>query len=248
MNLETLKQEVYEANMDLMNKKLVILTWGNVSGYDEERELMVIKPSGIPYSEMKPYQMVPVDLNGNIVDSTYVPSTDAPTHAELYKAFKDKGIKGIVHTHSQYATMWAQMGMDIPCYGTTHCDYFFGNIPCTRLMTTEEIEEDYEKNTGKVIIEAFKNIDCVEMQAVLVHSHAPFTWGRTAHDAVEHALILEYISKMALFDYLATQGKCPLVKDNIKMKHYNRKFGPNAYYGQHKQNTAIYRIKNGVNE
>ncbi len=239
MTLETLKQEVYEANMELAEKKLVILTWGNVSGYDEERELLVIKPSGIPYSEMRPYQMVPVDLNGNVVDSTYVPSTDTATHVELYKVFKEKGIKGIVHTHSQYATMWAQMGMDIPCYGTTHCDYFFGSIPCTRLMSTEEIEEAYEKNTGKVILETFEDKDYLEMQAVLVHSHAPFTWGKSAHDAVEHAQILEYISKMAIFNYTATQGQCPIIKDNIKMKHYNRKFGPDAYYGQQSIDTVL---------
>lgn len=235
MKLEALKQEVYEANMELVEKKLVISTWGNVSGYDAERELMIIKPSGVPYSELRPYQMVPVDMSGNVVDSKYVPSTDTATHLELYKKFQEQGIKGIVHTHSQYATMWAQMGENIPCYGTTHCDYFYGEIPCTRLMTTEEIEEDYEKNTGKVILEEFEKRNCVEMQAVLVHSHAPFTWGKTPHDAVLHAQVLEYISKMAIFDYIATQGKCPLIKDNIKMKHYNRKFGPNAYYGQPKQ-------------
>mgnify|MGYP005768537083 FL=1 len=235
MNLEALKKEVYEANMELVEKKLVISTWGNVSGFDEERQLMVIKPSGVPYGELRPEQMVPVDMNGNVVDSTYVPSTDTDTHIELYKAFHDKGIHGIVHTHSQYATMWAQMGKNIPCYGTTHCDYFFGDIPCTRLMTTEEIEEAYEKNTGKVILEEFANRSCIEMQAVLVHSHAPFTWGKTPHAAVMHAQVLEYISKMAIFDYIATSGQCDLIRDNIKMKHYNRKFGPNAYYGQHKK-------------
>lgn len=234
MTLEALKQEVYEANMELVEKNLVISTWGNVSGYDEERELMVIKPSGVPYSELRPYQMVPVDMNGKVVDSTYVPSTDTDTHVELYKAFREKGIRGIVHTHSQYATMWAQLGQEIPCYGTTHCDYFYGNIPCTRLMTTEEIEEAYEKNTGKVIMETFEKLNCVEMQAVLVHSHAPFAWGKSAHAAVLHAQVLEYIAKMAMFDHIATQGQCPLIKDNIKMKHYNRKFGPNAYYGQSK--------------
>ena len=164
MSLEALKKEVYEANMELVEKQLVISTWGNVSGYDEESGLMVIKPSGVPYKELRPDQMVPVDLNGNVVDSDYVPSTDTDTHIELYKAFKDQGIRGIVHTHSQFATMWAQMGKNIPCYGTTHCDYFFGDIPCTRLMTTEEIEEAYEKNTGKVILEEFEKRNCVEMQ------------------------------------------------------------------------------------
>lgn len=235
MSLEAFKKEVYEANMELVEKQLVISTWGNVSGYDEESGLMVIKPSGVPYNELRPEQMVPVDLNGNVVDSDYIPSTDTDTHIELYKAFKDQGIRGVVHTHSQFATMWAQMGKNIPCYGTTHCDYFFGDIPCTRLMTTEEIEEAYEKNTGKVILEEFQNRNCVEMQAVLVHSHAPFTWGKTPHAAVLHAQVLEYVSKMAIFDEIATSGKCELIKDNIKMKHYNRKFGPNAYYGQHKK-------------
>ena len=150
MSLEALKKEVYEANMELVEKQLVISTWGNVSGYDEESGLMVIKPSGVPYKELRPDQMVPVDLNGNVVDSDYVPSTDTDTHIELYKAFKDQGIRGIVHTHSQFATMWAQMGKNIPCYGTTHCDYFFGDIPCTRLMTTEEIEKYRKSNSGGV--------------------------------------------------------------------------------------------------
>lgn len=232
--LEQLRQEVYEANMELVEKNLVISTWGNVSGFDEESGIMLIKPSGVPYSQLKPEQLVPVDLDGHVVSGDYVPSSDTKTHIELYKKFKDKGIKGIVHTHSKFATAWAQLGMDLPCYGTTHCDYFYGNIPCTRLMTTEEIEEDYEKNTGKVILELFEERDCVEMQAVLIHSHGPFTWGKTPHDAVMHSQVLEYVANMAIVDHLMTGGTLPLIEKNLKMKHYNRKFGPNAYYGQKK--------------
>ena len=235
MSIERLKEEVLAANLDLVTKKLVISTWGNVSGFDPETELMVIKASGVAYSDMTVKHMVVVDLNGNIVEGDCAPSTDTDTHIELYKSFKDKGIRGIVHTHSQYATMWAQMGRNIPCYGTTHCDYFYGDIQCTRLMTPEEIAEDYEKNTGKVILESFKNLDCNAMQAVLVHSHAPFVWGKTPEYAVLHSQVLEYVAKMAYCNYTATNGECGRVQQEIMDKHYNRKFGPNAYYGQGKQ-------------
>lgn len=234
-SLERLRQEVYEANMELVEKDLVISTWGNVSGYDEESGLMLIKPSGVPYKDLRPEQLVPVNLEGEVVSGDYIPSTDTKTHMELYRKFKDRGIRGIVHTHSQFATAWAQLGKDIPCYGTTHCDYFYGDIPCTRLMTTSEIEEDYETNTGKVILERFEDRDCIEMMAVLVHSHAPFTWGKTPHDAVVHSQVLEYVAKMAIVNTLMTQGNCPPIEENIKRKHYNRKFGANAYYGQKKR-------------
>lgn len=232
MSLETLKQEVYEANLELVEKKLVISTWGNVSGYDPESGLMVIKASGVPYDKLEVKHMVTVDLEGNVIDSPYRPSTDTATHIELYKFFKDKGLHGIVHTHSQNATVWAQWGKDIPCYGTTHCDYFYGDIPCTRKMTHDEIFPDYEVNTGKVIIERFKDLDPVSMQAVLVRSHAPFVWGKTPKMAVLHSQVLDYIAKMAAFDYLLSGGQCERAQDDLRQKHYDRKFGKDAYYGQ----------------
>lgn len=234
MDLEKLKQEVLDANLDLVTKGLVISTWGNVSGYDEKSKLVIIKASGIPYGEMKLKHMVVVDLEGNVVDGDYAPSTDMPTHIELYKRFAEYGIKGIVHTHSMYATVWAQTGKDIPCYGTTHCDYFCGNIPCTRLMTKEEIEGTYEKNTADVILEKFPGDTCKKMSAVLVHSHGPFVWGENPADAVLHSQILEYISQMAYCDYVLTGGKNPLIQQSLMNKHYNRKFGEDAYYGQKK--------------
>lgn len=234
MGLEQLKEEVYRANLELVKRNLVISTWGNVSGYDEESGCMVIKASGVHYDEMTAEHMVVVDMDGNVVDSKYRPSSDTNTHLQLYKAFLPHGIKGIVHTHSNYATTWAQMGQNIPCLGTTHCDYFFGDIPCTRLMTPEEIASDYETNTGHVIIESFQTRSCVEMQAVLVHSHAPFTWGKTPMDAVLHSQVLERVAEMALHCLRFTNGQCPTVQKELVEKHYNRKFGPNAYYGQEK--------------
>lgn len=235
--LEKLKDDVLKANLSLVSKDLVISTWGNVSGFDPETKLLVIKASGVHYDEMEARHMVVVDLEGNVVEGEYRPSTDTPTHVELYKDFLKKGydLRGVVHTHSQFATTWAQFGKDMPCYGTTHIDYFYGNIPCTRLMTPEEIQEAYEVNTGKVIIERFKDIKYNEMQAVLVHSHAPFTWGRTPADAVTHSQVLEYISKMACFDYMMSSGELPLLQKALMDKHYNRKFGKNAYYGQIKK-------------
>lgn len=230
--LEQLKKDVLDANLELVKKNLVISTWGNVSGYDEDSGLIVIKGSGIHYDEMGVEHMVVVNLDGKVVEGEYVPSTDTPTHIELYKAFKDEGIKGIVHTHSQFATLWAQFGQDIPDYGTTHSDYFYGNIPCTRMMTPKEIAEEYEKNTGLVILERFQELSCRQMNAVLVHSHGPFVWGESPKAAVLHSQVLEYISKMAYCNYVMSKGMLPVIQEELKNKHYNRKFGEDAYYGQ----------------
>lgn len=232
MNIEQIKQEVLEANLELVKRNLVISTWGNVSAFDEESGLVIIKASGIQYDEMKKEHMVAVDLSGNVVEGGYAPSTDTPTHIALYKQFAKYGIKGMVHTHSKYATMWAQLGMDIPCYGTTHSDYFYGDIPCTRLMKEEEISTEYERNTAEVILERFEDDRCKSMNAVLVHSHGPFVWGRTAKAAVLHSQVLEYIAEMAYCNYTLTQGKNERIQEILRDKHYNRKFGPDAYYGQ----------------
>ena len=234
--LERLKDQVLEANLELVKKNLVISTWGNVSGFDKDSRLIVIKASGVHYDQMEARHMVVVDLEGKVVEGEYRPSTDTPTHIELYKKFMKDGydLSGVVHTHSPFATTWAQLGKDIPPLGTTHIDYFYGPIPCTRLMTKEEIDGEYEKNTGRVIIERFEedSIQFNEMQAVLVHRHGPFTWGKTPIDAVTHSLVLEYISKMACFDELLSNGKIPLIQEALENKHYNRKFGKDAYYGQ----------------
>jgi len=232
MSIDRLRKEVYEANMELVSRNLVISTWGNVSGYDEENNIILIKPSGVPYSELKPEMIVPVDMDGQVVEGEYRPSTDTLTHIVLYKAFAEKGIKGVVHTHSTYGTIWAQMARDIPCYGTTHADYFYGDIPCARILTEEEIDEGYELNTGKAILEAFEYRDPVAVPGILAHSHAPFAWGDSPKQAVLHAQVLENVAKMALFDYIATNGEQPRLAEYIKNKHHLRKFGPNAYYGQ----------------
>lgn len=231
--LEKLKEEVLAANLELVEKNLVISTWGNVSGYDIDSNLMVIKASGVQYDRMGTEHMVVVDMEGRVVEGTCAPSTDTATHIELYRKFKDAGIRGLVHTHSPNATMWAQLGRDIPIYGTTHADYFYGDIPCTRRMTEEEINSDYEVNTGKVILERFKKLDCNRMQAVLVHSHGPFVWGDTPKAAVLHSQILDYIAGMAYMNYTLTNGMNDEIPQVLLDKHYNRKFGENAYYGQH---------------
>ncbi|WP_320123004.1 L-ribulose-5-phosphate 4-epimerase AraD [uncultured Sphaerochaeta sp.] len=231
MNLEHLKQEVLEANLDLVKKDLVISTWGNVSGYDPESNLMVIKASGVPYVKMSTKDMVIVDMEGKVLEGNARPSTDTPTHILLYKAFAKNGIHGIVHTHSQYATMWAQLGRSIPCYGTTHGDYYYGPIPCTRELTTEEIQTEYEVNTGKVIIEALEATDCLHMSASLVKHHGPFVWGKDAEEAVLHSQVLEYIAKMAYCNETLDPRLQP-IPGVLEDKHYSRKFGPNAYYGQ----------------
>ena len=230
--LETLKQQVYEANMELPRRGLVTYTWGNVSGIDRASGLMVIKPSGVEYEELTLDKMVVVDLQtGTIVEGSLNPSSDTKTHLELYKAFPALG--GIVHTHSPFAVAWAQAGRDIPCYGTTHADYFYGPVPCARHLTAAELEEDYEKNTGKVIIETFqnRNIDPVAVPAVICHSHGPFTWGKDAAQAVYHAVVLEEVAKMALFTRQIDPAAAP-APQSMQDKHYLRKHGPNAYYGQ----------------
>lgn len=226
--LEELKQKVYEANMDLPKYGLVTFTWGNVSAIDRESGLFVIKPSGVDYDLLKPEDMVVMDLNGNKVEGKYNPSSDTPTHLELYKAFPEIG--GVVHTHSTYATSWAQAGRAIPCYGTTHADYMYGEIPCARVLTQEEIDEGYEKNTGTIIIETFKDKDPMAVPAVLCTNHGPFAWGKDAKEAVHNAVVLEEVAKMALF----TEQLKPEVKpapQRIQDKHYFRKHGANAYYG-----------------
>lgn len=230
--LETLKQQVYEANMELPRRGLVTYTWGNVSGIDRASGLVVIKPSGVEYEELTLDKMVVVDLQtGTIVEGSLNPSSDTKTHLELYKAFPALG--GIVHTHSPFAVAWAQAGRDIPCYGTTHADYFYGPVPCARHLTAAELEEDYEKNTGKVIIETFqnRNIDPVAVPAVICHSHGPFTWGKDAAQAVYHAVVLEEVAKMALFTRQIDPAAAP-APQSMQDKHYLRKHGPNAYYGQ----------------
>lgn len=227
--LEELKQKVYEANMDLPRYGLVTFTWGNVSAIDREKGLIVIKPSGVDYNLLKPEDMVVMDLNGNKVEGRYNPSSDTPTHLELYKAFPEIG--GIVHTHSTYATSWAQAGRAIPCYGTTHADYMYGEIPCARVLTQEEIDAGYEKNTGTVIIETFEGKDPMAVPAVLCKNHGPFAWGKDAKEAVHNAVVLEEVAKMALF----TEQLKPDVEpapQRIQDKHYYRKHGANAYYGQ----------------
>ena len=227
--LEQLKKEVYEANMLLPRYNLVTFTWGNVSGIDRESGLCVIKPSGVDYDKLRPEDMVVVDLDGNRVEGEMNPSSDTATHVELYKAFPNIG--GIVHTHSPWATSWAQAGRGIPCYGTTHADYMYGEIPCVRNLTKEEIEEAYEKNTGVLIAEYFKDKDYLAMPAVLCKNHGPFTWGKDAHEAVHNAVVLENVAMMACRCEMVNPQVQPAPQE-LQDKHYLRKHGPNAYYGQ----------------
>lgn len=229
--LEALKKAVYEANMELPAYSLVTFTWGNVSGIDRKSGLFVIKPSGVAYEKLAPEDMVVMDLEGNKVEGKYKPSSDTPTHMEIYKAFPEAG--GIVHTHSSYATSWAQAGRSIPCYGTTHADYMYGEIPCLRALTKEEIEGAYEKNTGLVIAEEFKRlgIDPAAMPAVLLKNHGPFCWGKDAQEAVHNAVVLEEVAKMAYRAEAINPQIQPAPKE-LQDKHYYRKHGANAYYGQ----------------
>lgn len=229
--LEQLKQEVYKANMDLPSYGLVTFTWGNVSAIDREKGLFVIKPSGVDYDKLSPEDMVVMDLNGEKVEGSYNPSSDTATHLELYKAFP--GVGGIVHTHSSYATSWAQAGRSIPCYGTTHADYIYGEIPCVRCLTREEIEGAYEKNTGLLIASEFKVMDKDPMAvpAVLCKNHGPFAWGKDAHEAVHNAVVLEEVAKMAYRAEIIEPRIQPAPQE-LQDKHYYRKHGANAYYGQ----------------
>lgn len=232
--LEQLKREVYEANMLLPKYGLVVFTWGNVSGIDRESGLFVIKPSGVEYDQLKPEDMVVMDLDGNKVEGDYNPSSDTATHLELYRRFPD--IKGVVHTHSSWATSWAQAGRAIPCYGTTHADYIYGEVPCVRTLTKEEIDEAYERNTGVLIADDFEanNRDAMAVPGVLCKNHGVFTWGKDAHDAVHNAVVVEEVAKMA--------ARCEMINPDVKPapqelqdKHYYRKHGANAYYGQAKK-------------
>lgn len=226
--LEELKQQVYEANMELPAKGLITYTWGNVSGIDRERGLFVIKPSGVDYEKLTPEMLVVLDLNGEKVEGDLNPSSDTPTHIELYKAFPEVG--GIVHTHSPWATSWAQAGRSIPCYGTTHADYFYGEIPCARSLTEEEINGDYEKNTGLVIAETFAKENPIYVPGVLCTNHGPFAWGKDAAEAVHNAVVMEEVAKMAYrTEHLkAGIGAAP---QELQDKHFFRKHGENAYYG-----------------
>ncbi len=226
--LESLKQEVFKANLELVSHGLVIFTWGNVSTIDRNLGLVVIKPSGVSYEDMKAEQMVVVDLGGNVVEGNLKPSSDTATHLALYKAFPNIG--GVVHTHSTYATAWAQAGQDIPSIGTTHADYFSEGIPCTRDMTQTEVEGEYEKETGTVIIDRFEGLNPDHIPAVLVKNHGPFSWGENAHDAVHNAVVMEQVAKMAYISY----GVNPSLTMNAHLikKHFFRKHGPGAYYGQ----------------
>ena len=227
--LEELKQEVLEANLQLPEYGLVTFTWGNVSGICRERNLVVIKPSGVSYEDMKAEDMVVVDLDGNVVEGDLKPSSDTPTHLELYKAFPDLG--GIVHTHSRWATSFAQAGIALPALGTTHADTFYGDVPITRLLTSEEIKGEYEKETGTVIIECFKDMDPMDIPGVLVHSHGPFSWGKDAKEAVHNAVVLEEVAFMA-YHTLQLNPEAACISQEILDKHYYRKHGANAYYGQ----------------
>lgn len=230
--LEELKKQVWEANMELPRRGLVTYTWGNVSGIDREVGLFVIKPSGVEYEELTPEMLVVMDLEGKRVEGELNPSSDTPTHLELYRAFEEIG--GIVHTHSPYATSWAQAGRGIPCYGTTHADYFYGEIPCTRNLTPEEIEEGYEENTGKSIIEVFQERNPVYVPGVLCKNHGPFAWGKDAAQAIYNAVVMEEVAKMNLMtEQLSPNMGCHTPQCMLD-KHFMRKHGSNAYYGQGK--------------
>lgn len=228
--LDNLKNIVFKANLDLVSNGLVIHTWGNVSGKDFKSGLIVIKPSGVSYESMKPDDMVVIDAQGKVVEGKYKPSTDAPTHLFLYKTYE--AIGGVVHTHSSYATSWAQAGRAIPPLGTTHADHYYGEVPCTRSLTDKEIESDYELNTGKVIVETLGSVNPLTMPSVLVNSHGPFCWGADADNAVYNAVALEAIARMAFHTVML--GRSEPVSKSLLDKHFKRKHGNDAYYGQGK--------------
>lgn len=232
--LEELKKTVCDANKDLPRYGLVTFTWGNVSAVDRKSGLLVIKPSGVEYDRLTPEDMVVVDLEGRKVEGRYKPSSDTPTHVELYKAFPEIG--GIVHTHSTYATSWAQAGRSIPCYGTTHADYIYEEVPCVRCLTADEIAENYEENTGHLIVREFLRMckDPVSVPAVLCKNHGPFTWGKDAEEAVHNAVVLEEVARMAYLAESINHHVQPAPKE-LMDKHYYRKHGANAYYGQQEQ-------------
>ncbi len=231
--LQTLKQAVCQANLDLVKEGLVVQTWGNASGLDRAQGLMVIKPSGVSYAALRPALMVVVALeSGQVVEGKLRPSSDTDTHLELYRAFA--GIGGIVHTHSLHATAWAQAGRPIPALGTTHADYFHGEVPCTRQLQPAEIKTDYELNTGRVIVERFRGLDPLQHPAVLVASHGPFTWGLEVAEAAHNAAVLEYLARLA-GETLRLRPGAPPMQDELRDKHFFRKHGPSASYGQTKQ-------------
>jgi L-ribulose-5-phosphate 4-epimerase len=231
MSLKELKERVWKANQDLVDHKLVTLTWGNVSGCYREKGWVIIKPSGVSYEGLKPENMVVVDLEGKKVEGNLNPSSDTPTHLIIYKAFAQ--VSGIVHTHSDYATIFAQACRPLPCLGTTHADHFHGEVPLTRMISKKEVEEDYEGNTGRVIVERFRQLDPLEMPAVLVAGHGAFAWGKSPEEAVINSLALEKVAKMAWGTLLLTEKKLSFPKHLLE-KHYLRKHGPRAYYGQKK--------------
>lgn len=227
--MQQLKQQVFDANMALPHYGLVTFTWGNVSAIDRDRGLVVIKPSGVPYETMQAEDMVVVDLQGNIVEGRYRPSSDTPTHLELYRRYPHLG--GIVHTHSTHATAWAQAGLSIPALGTTHADYFFGDIPCTRALTAAEVAGEYELNTGKVIVETLGDTNPLHTPGIVVYQHGPFSWGKDAVDAVHNAVVMEEVAKMAWIA-CGINPRLRHIDGYLMDKHFSRKHGPNAYYGQ----------------
>lgn len=231
--VKQLKEDVFQANLELVEQGLVIYTWGNVSGIDRDSGLVVIKPSGVDYDTMKAEDMVVIDLDGNVVEGEMRPSSDTPTHLALYKAFDSIG--SVVHTHSEWATSWAQAGKAIPCYGTTHADYFYGEIMCTRALTSEEIKTDYELNTGLVMIETLKEHgrDAMELPGMIIFNHGPFSWGKTPDKAVHNAKVMDEVAKMAFRTRVINPQIEPISQDLLD-KHYLRKHGKNAYYGQNK--------------
>lgn len=229
MMLKELRDQVWRANIELKTQKLIIYSWGNVSGIDRDRGVVLIKPSGVDYDTLKPGDLVALDLDGKVVEGKLNPSSDTPTHLELYRQFK--GLGGICHTHSLYATIWAQACREIPCFGTTHADNYYGPVPVTDLMTPQEIESDYELNTGKVIVRRFTSLDPMQVPAVLVANHGPFTWGPNAEKAVEYAVVLEQCAQMAI-GTLQLSPDQPEISRTLLDKHYLRKHGKGAYYGQ----------------
>ena len=229
MKLATLREEVLEANLELVRQRLVVFTFGNASGFDPDTGLVVIKPSGVPYDELKPEQLVITDLDGKIVEGTLRPSSDLATHVALYRAFS--GVRGVVHTHSRYATAWAQAGLEIPCFGTTHADYFRGAIPITPHMQTPEIETEYEWNTGQVIVKRFEGLNPLANKAVLVAGHAPFCWSNSPADAAHTAAVVEELAHMAYLT-VTIRADAAAISESLRDKHFFRKHGPDAYYGQ----------------